>query len=364
MNLQDLIRKIKSEAYELASFNTPERNVLIKLFHYISSALEQGGGGVGPPGPQGPQGPQGDPGLPGPAGPQGPQGIQGLPGLQGPPGNDGPPGPQGPQGPPGEAGILFEDANNGLIGLGTPTNPLILNQYVLGPLQGLGTFTNPLYIEPGSDGQVLKTINGVVQWGADETGNGQVQIAPGGGLSGNGTPSLPLELNVNTTTPLSGSGTTSNPLRITPGTSGQVLTTNNLGNVVWQVPIGMRVAFSPQYNEFPVSVNTNVLVSIANFSVNVDFVPLTTIFSFKADSNGGSNRELQIQVVVNGSIFMNFYTNNRLDVLRPQPFTFVRAIASFPFVPNSIANISINARSVSGGTVIISELSFMGFQAL
>jgi hypothetical protein len=350
MNLQDLIRKIKSEAYELASFNTPERNVLIKLFHYISSALEQGGGGVGPPGPQGPQGPQGDPGPPGPAGPQGPQGIQGLP---------------GPQGPPGEAGILFEDANNGLIGLGTPTNPLTLNAFTTTPLQGSGTQTNPLAIQPGSDGQVLKTIGGVVQWGADETGNGgglsQVHIAPGGGIAGDGTPSLPLSLTIFTTPILTGSGTTLDPLTIAPGPTGQVITSDYLGNVVWGTPM-LRHAYAPFYFGGPFDTANNLLTIIPGSSITVTLnnVWINTYFSCKVQSLGGANRKVQIVVYVNGNVLMDFYSSGTLNVGEPQPLTFMRSIDNFPYSIGS-NTITFAARSVSGGTIRITEMSLIAF---
>ena len=205
---------------------------------------------VGPQGPQGEVGPQGLPGTNGVDGLVGPQGPQGEVGPQGLPGTNGVDGLVGSQGPQGEIGPQGLPGTNGVDGLVGSQGP----QGEIGP-QGL----------PGTNG-----VDGLVgpQGPQGEMGpQGPAGLAPtlgAGNLSandyitvtdGSGTTfkntTIDLDLNkVKTdlaTGTLSGNGvvgvvTGNNTLlsnasvRINPGTSGQVLTTNASGTVLWQAP--------------------------------------------------------------------------------------------------------------------------------
>ena len=101
----------------------------------------------GPKGDTGDQGPQGVQGIQGPAGPKGDTGDQGPQGEIGPQGVIGPQGEQGLPGSDGQGGVT--NVGNGLIITGSGSNE---DPYVISLPSG------------GSEGQVLKILNGIPAW--------------------------------------------------------------------------------------------------------------------------------------------------------------------------------------------------------
>ena len=138
------------------------------------------GGAPGPQGPQGIQGPQGATGAPGVTGAQGATGPQGLTGAQGPTGLTGPQGATGPQGNTGAAGATGAQGQGGITqagtginvtGIGTSTNPYIINAtpsftptYTVGYWPELGGYV--FYVSAnGKHGLVAETQNqGISNW--------------------------------------------------------------------------------------------------------------------------------------------------------------------------------------------------------
>ncbi|CAA9198026.1 hypothetical protein FLA105534_01926 [Flavobacterium bizetiae] len=211
---------------------------------------------VGPQGPKGEIGPQGLPGTNGVDGLVGPQGLPGRNGVDGLAGPQGPQGEIGPQGLPGTNGI---DGTKGVDGLAGPQGP----QGEIGP-QGLpGTNgidgrngVDGLAGPQGPQGEIGPEGPQGPAGAAPTTGAGNllandyIAITDGAGTTFKNT-TIDLDINkVKTdlaTGTLSGTGvigidTGSNALlknaniKINPGTSGQILTTNAAGSVVWNTP--------------------------------------------------------------------------------------------------------------------------------
>jgi uncharacterized protein (TIGR02145 family) len=102
------------------------------------------------------QGPKGD------TGDQGPQGVQGIQGPAGPKGDTGDQGPQGEIGPQGVIGPQGEEGLPGSDGQGGVTN--VENGLII---TGSGSNEDPYVISlpsGGSEGQVLKILNGIPAW--------------------------------------------------------------------------------------------------------------------------------------------------------------------------------------------------------
>ena len=188
-------------------------------------------GPAGPQGIQGPQGPKGDTGATGATGPQGeqgPKGDTGATGATGPKGDTGATGPQGPQGERGLQGVPGEDGVSPTI---TVTDITGGHRVSVTDASGTNTFD----VMDGADG-------------ADgQPGQQGPQGVPGPGLPSGGTAGQVAVKASGTDYDVEWSDDL-NALKTeiedkldapsTPGTSGQVLTSDGQGGQSWQTPSG------------------------------------------------------------------------------------------------------------------------------
>ncbi|GEM_PF-1801760 len=229
-----------------------------------SAGLAGSQGPVGPQGVAGPTGSQGPIGLTGATGPQGPTGLTGSTGAQGPAGSTGPQGPvglqgvagpTGPQGPIGLTGDVGPQGPTGPTGAMGPQGPIGLTgptgpqgaQGPKGDTGAAGTQGIPgiqgLKGDKGADGiQGPAGVQGVAGVPGEKGADGAVGPIGPKGDPGDPATVTKTNLKIEAGTPMSIAGTgkivdADLTLKITPGTAGQVLTTNVLNAVVWAPPV-------------------------------------------------------------------------------------------------------------------------------